>query len=330
MSAAIKRLSTIIKPHNSSPSKETTKETTDSADPAAATETPTQMAPTIEAPVANGDSAATPADANAVKDTITAPDGETVAIPTSTTEEANDAQDVPVPAATETETAKDVATDAEKDKESKPTPRRRDPRDIGLSTIRRFSTILRSQGKDAHKETPPPVPTSTQKEDGEAQAVSTESAAGTDAVAAAPEPAKDDAKATKDNAKSSEKDAKPAEKDAAAATEASKAKSNGDAAAPTKRRSSFFSAVQRTAKDVQTRARGPAKPKAAPKPKIEAVVVPKIVKKGAARGKRVVVVTGASKGVGLEIVKQFCRPASQTHSSLRSHARRTKLPRLSP
>lgn len=272
MSSAIKRLSTIIRPSSapSSPPKDNGKDTIDAPAPAAPvldnpSDTPAPADPA--APTANGNgTTAAPAD---MKETITA------GAPADDTAPAEPVKD------------KDAApADVKKDKDAKASlPHRRDARDIGRSTIRRFSTILRSQGRDGSKD--PAAPASDEAKPAE------------------------DSPQPEDAPKKDETSPAPAEPAADQPTMASAPDAAGkDPVKTSKRRpSGFFTAaregLQRTAKDVQTRARPsrPAKDKAAPKP--EVVTVPKIVKKGAARGKRVVVVTGASKGVGLEFVRQF-------------------------
>ena len=299
MSAAMKRLSTIIRPSNSSPPsppKENGKNSIDAPAPAA----PVDATPAAEtSPKAEENpNGATTDGVNGVVDSA-APEKDAGAAPVSTdaakdassTAEVPKDKDVTAPAAVESKT----------EKEAPKAPHRRDPRDIGRSTIRRFSTILRSQAKEnKDKEPTPPLPSqedSAKAKEGEAQAPEEQ-------APAAEEGPKETA--AKENG-TVEKNAKPAK-----ATPSAKDKT--DTGKLSKRTSSsFFTAaregLQRTAKDVQTRARG--QPGAARVkglgakvvPKAEAV--PKIVKKGAAKGKRVVVITGASKGVGLEFVKQF-------------------------
>lgn len=294
MSAAIKRLSTIIRPSNSSPpSPSEKKDSIDAPAPAAPVEAPTSdTAPAMEA-TANGTTTDAVKDANS-----TAPEAGT----NTDSPSVDDAKAAP-PA--DTPKDKEDATTAasvgsKKEKDSKST-NRRDPRDIGRSTIRRFSTILRSQLKDANKdkEPVPPLPAPEAKPaDGETKAPEENEQAPAAAEAPTDPVAKAEGKENSDPVKKDPKPTKPT---------ATKEKSDG-AEIGKRRSSSFFTAaregLQRTAKDVQTRARR--KPVSAkPKASAKAETVPKVVKKGAAKGKRVVVVTGASSGVGLEFVKYF-------------------------
>ena len=284
MSAAIKRLSTIIRPSNASPPsppKDAGKNSIDAPAPPAPAAPVDAEVPETSPKVEEKPNGITTDAADSA-----APEQGTTEAPAST----NDVKDAHAnsDAPKDKEVTASVGSKAEK--EGKATHHRRDPRDLGLSTIRRFSTILRSQAKDAHKdkESTPPLPSqedAAEAKDGETKAPATEEVP-KDTVA-------------KENGTV---DSAPASKNSKPAKSAPKEKTN------VKRRPSFFTAaregLQRTAKDVQKRARGqPGAAKANAPAKVEAL--PKILKKGAAKGKRVVVITGASKGVGLEFVKQF-------------------------
>lgn len=343
----MKRLSTIIRPghakdKSASQSSDTKPASESEPVPATTTETngttdpkPAENSESVEPPKESTTDAAAPAEAPATTDGPAATNGDVDKAPEQ-------------PAEASTEAAKDEQKDEQKAEkaEGKPetkteskaesttpsTKRERSARDIGRNTIRRFSSILRAQMDFASKEAAPPVPKSD--------------AAAIDAPAA-PAPAPVDA---------------PAEPiDAPAATDKPAAEAKPDATVPpptppkpkkdtkdkkdkkdksvdekdkTKRRSSFFQGLQRN--------RDKYKPKDA-KEKVKAEAIAKIVKKGAAKGKRVVVITGSSQGPGLEFVKQFVsislnanklflifpcysfRPPSPIHLLLPSPVTRTSL-----
>ena len=303
MSAAIKRLSTIIRPSTTSPppSPPEAKDSIDTPAPAAPVDTAVaETAPKAEAKP-NG------ATTDVVKDVENnaAPKQVEKAEPASTEAPKDDAPSTQTP--TDKEATAPAPVGSKKEKDGKAT-HRRDPRDIGRSTIRRFSTILRSQAKDAQKDKEPTPPLPSQENAAKPAEGETKAPEGGEKAPAVTEGPKETTtkEADKENAAPVEKDAKPAKP----APSATKDKNDGGKVGKP-RSASFFTAAregfQRTAKDVQTRARGqPGATKAKAPPKAE--VVPKIVKKGAANGKRVVVVTGASKGVGLEFVKHFVSP----------------------
>ncbi|GJJ08022.1 hypothetical protein Clacol_002229 [Clathrus columnatus] len=324
MSAAIKRLSTIIRPHphtsGASPQKESPKTESNPIDAPAKPDTS----------MISKDSTSTPAATAApttTESTMTEMQPAPATEPVASTEQPKEAQtmetttnETPVTAAAPAETVQEMAATEEKPPvdssttpvtaEASDTPKKtetkqdatsvkekssRRTRDIGRDTIRRFSTILRSgnghqQPKD--KESVPPVPTVPAKDETpastavETKPASAETTASTTTATAVTTPAPVEKLKTAP-------DSKPVKA-------ATKTKETEKPKAAARRGSSFFSA----ARDV---VRGPQRNKSKSLTKTEvAAVAPK---KSSAKGKRVVVVTGASKGVGLEFVKQY---ATQT------------------
>ncbi|KIJ38576.1 hypothetical protein M422DRAFT_33187 [Sphaerobolus stellatus SS14] len=161
----------------------------------------------------------------------------------------------------------------------------------GLSTIRRFSTLLRGGKKDdghakesAVPETPPvkeePAVAEAPMVDAptEAEALTAETPAPAaptpDVPTPTPAPPTTPSKAKKDK----KAVAKPTEQEKTA-----------------QRRSSFFLNLSQRNK----------KTKEAPKEVKEKTKEKVVVKKGAAKGSKIVLVTGANEGVGLELVRQF-------------------------
>lgn len=341
MSAAIKRLSTIIRPHPhthtpTTTPKESSKTESNPIDAPVAPETPVAAKDNNTSDPNNTNSTSAPAPTSetpATAPNMTEPPTTTTPAPaadaTTSVEPPKEGQaigvseaEAPAPAsgaATEDKSTEPAAgntaiattaSDAQKKTESKHETtsvkeRSRRTRDIGRDTIRRFSTILRpgngSHVKEKEKDSVPPVPVPPKAQSESATAGEVKPADET------PAPATTTAEVEPTPPAPVEKPSTTAESKPPKSTTAVKTKEKERPEKPktaNRRGSSFFSAARDVVRGPQKKDTSKSKPAA----KAEAVVsATRPFKKGAAKGKHVVVITGASRGVGLEFVKQYVR-----------------------